>query len=186
MRDGLLYGSGTELEKAVARVFEDAHLEILNLDKTDKGTWSADLLVRDQGRRYLVEVKSEGGRAKEALVGDLKKHLATWAGEHPSESVNGGTLIVNHERKTDPSDRSRQVYTRPEFVNSLDVRVVSTLDLFDLWKLSNWSAIRAAVLGETPKLRVEGTSRLDMEADAGSREFPRRNWFRTHFRKKED
>ncbi|MDP0989628.1 hypothetical protein Q6249_28820, partial [Klebsiella pneumoniae] len=59
MRDGLLYGSGTELEKAVARVFEDAHLEILNLDKTGKGTWSADLLVRDQGRRYLVEVMSD-------------------------------------------------------------------------------------------------------------------------------
>ncbi|MFD6517109.1 hypothetical protein [Rhodococcus sp. NPDC060176] len=186
MRDGLLYGSGPELEEAVARVFEDAHLEILNLDKTGKGTWSADLLVHDQGRRYLVEVKSEGGRAKEALVGDLKKHLATWAGEHPSESVIGGTLIVNHERKTDPSERSRQVYARPEFVSSLDVRVVSTLDLFDLWKLSDWAAIRAAVLGEAPKLRVEGTSHLDVEADAASRETPRRNWFRTHFRKNED
>lgn len=185
MRDGLLYGSGTELEKAVARVLEDAHLEILNLDETGKGTWSADLLVRDQGRTYLVEVKSEGGRAKEALVGDLKKHLDTWAGAHPSESVSGGTLIVNHERKTDPSDRSRQVYARPEFVNSLDVRVVSTLDLFDWWKLSDSSAIRAAVLGEAPKLRVEGTSRLDMEADAASRETPRRNWFRTHFSKNE-
>lgn len=26
--------------------------------------------------------------------------------------------------------------------------VVSTLDLFDWWKLSDWSAIRAAVLGK--------------------------------------
>ncbi|OFV75256.1 hypothetical protein RERY_41040 [Rhodococcus erythropolis] len=186
MRDGLLYGSGTELEKAVARVFEDAHLEILNLDETGKGTWSADLLVRDQGRRYLVEVKSEGGRAKEALVGDLKKHLATWAGEHPSESVSGGTLIVNHERKADPSDRSRQVYARPEFVNSLDVRVVSTLDLFDWWKLSDWSAIRVAVLGEAPSPELERTSRLDVQADPASQKTARSNWFRTRFRKNED
>lgn len=56
----------------------------------------------------------------------------------------------------------------------------------DWWKLSDWSAIRAAVLGEAPSPELERTSRLDAQADPASQKIARSNWFRTPFRKNED
>jgi hypothetical protein len=162
----------------------DADLDTTNLDLAGKGTWSADLLVRYQGLRYLVEVKSEGRRASESLVSALKKHLNTWAVEHPNEPVSGGALIVNHERKTtDPSQRSREIYTLPEFVKALDVHVVSTLDLFDWWRQSDRTAIRAAVLGDEPTRRAASTAQDDEPAGAPLAEKSRRGWLRPFWRK---
>lgn len=150
VRDGLLFGTGDELVRAVEQVLSDAGLSATDLDASGKGTWSADLVVSDQGRTFLLEVKSAGRTAGEHLVGDLLRHLNTWATEYPDKPVSGGTLIVNQQVRKDPSDRSRQIYTRPEFVNSLDVQVISTIDLFDWWRQSNWPAIRKAVLGVAP------------------------------------
>ncbi|MTE17037.1 hypothetical protein [Nocardia aurantiaca] len=148
VRDGLLYGSGGELVRAVDQALSDAGISTIDLDTSEKGTWSADLLASADGPARLVEVKSEGGRAKEALVGDLRKHLDTWRAEYPDKPVSGGTLIVNHQRKTAPEKRDPQVYSRPEFVKALPVKVVGTVDLFRWWKESDWPAIREAVLGE--------------------------------------
>ncbi|MGC4991929.1 hypothetical protein [Nocardia salmonicida] len=147
VRDGLLFGSGGELVRAVDQALSDAGISTIDLDTGEKGTWSADLLASAGGPGRLVEVKSESGRAKETLVGDLLKHLGTWRAERPEEPVSGGTLIVNHQRKVAPEKREPKVYSRQEFVKSLTVEVIGSVELFRWWKNSDWPTIRRAVLG---------------------------------------
>lgn len=77
VRYGLLYGTGAELEKAVASVLEAAGFETVDLDNLLGDTDSADLLVTYERERRLVEVKSVRGRAAGALVGHLRRHLDT-------------------------------------------------------------------------------------------------------------
>jgi len=145
MRHALLYGTAGELADAVAGVLTAAGLDVVDLDH-ELGTRSADLLVTGEGRRLLVEVKSERGGAKESLVADLYRHLDTWPQLRPDQPVDGGVLVVNHEHKKDPRERSAAVYTRPEFVGSLTVAVLGSLQLFDWWRADDWSAIRRAML----------------------------------------
>jgi hypothetical protein len=143
----LLYGSGDEVVKAVAKVLTAAGLTTVDLDEALGDTKSADLLVSLGADRRLIEVKAASGPAQEAFVGHLQRHLETWPQLRPSEPVHGGVLIVNHEHKKHPSDRSARVYSRPEFVGALTVPVISTVELFHWWRTSDWEAIRAAVLG---------------------------------------
>jgi hypothetical protein len=122
----------------------------VNLDERLGETRSADLLAIFQQQRRLIEIKSTGGKASEALVGDLERHLATWPELRPQEPVGGGALIVNHQHKLEPHQRSPQVYSRPEFVAALTLPVISTRALFDWWRVSDWTSIRAALLGPAP------------------------------------
>lgn len=177
VRDGLLYGSGGELVRAVGQVLCDAGISTIDLDADEKGTWSADLLADAGGAARLVEVKSESGRAKEALVGDLLKHLGTWRVERPEEPVSGGTLIVNYQRKIAPEQREPQVYSRQEFVKSLTVKVVGSIELYRWWKDSDWPAIREAVLGETTPPGGD-RSAANATPDAPAAPQRRRSWFR--------
>lgn len=181
VRDGLLWGSGGELVRAVEQVLSDAGISTIDLDASEKGTWSADLLASAAGPARLIEVKSEGGRAKEALVGDLVKHLGTWRTERPEEPVSGGTLIVNYQRKIAPVQREPHVYSRQEFVKSLTVKVVGSIDLFRWWKDSDWPAIREAVLGETTPPR-DDCSAAHATPDAPAAPQRRGGWFRRHRR----
>lgn len=48
------------------------------------------------------------------------------------------------------SYRTPQAYSRPEFVQAIDVQVVRTLDRFEYWRTSNWRRPRDAVLGPAP------------------------------------
>lgn len=146
IRHGLLYGTGTELVTTVASVFSAAGLSVVDVDELLGDTPSADLLVSYGTERRLVEVKSAGGNASERLVADLVRHLATWPQIRPHEPVSGGALIVNHQHRLDPDERAPDVYTRPEFVAALTVPIVSSRQLFDWWRVSNWNAIREAVL----------------------------------------
>ena len=117
VRYGLLYGTGDELVHAVAQVLADAGLRTVDLDKELGGTRSADLLVSADGPPWrLVEVKSASGAAPEHLVGHLERHLATWPQLRPEQPVTGGVLVVNHQHRQHPSERTAQVYSRPEFV----------------------------------------------------------------------
>ncbi|MGW4371526.1 hypothetical protein ACWEKT_38425 [Nocardia takedensis] len=147
IRDALLYGEGSELVEIVDRILTAAGISTTNLDASEKGTWSADLLASVGDIRRLIEVKSARNNAGEDLVGDLRRHLDTWAAANPDQPVAGGALVVNHQRRLDPSLRTPQVYRRPEFVRSLQVQVISTLELFQWMKTSNWPAIRSAVFG---------------------------------------
>lgn len=58
MRNGLLYGSGSELEDAVAVVLRAAGFAVTDLDEELGGTLSADLLAVLNGSTCLVEVKA--------------------------------------------------------------------------------------------------------------------------------
>ncbi|MFE5964187.1 hypothetical protein [Streptomyces sp. NPDC056463] len=152
VRYGLLYGSGSELVNAVAQVLADAGMHTVDLDEQLGGTKSADLLVSAEGMSArLVEVKGVSGPAQEHLVGHLQRHLETWPQLQPDEPVSDGVLIVNHQHKLHPSERTAEVYSRPEFVASLEslpVKVISTVELFNWWRAEDWTAIRTAVLGD--------------------------------------
>ncbi|ORT49034.1 hypothetical protein KBI5_14765 [Frankia sp. KB5] len=172
LRHGLLYGSGTPLVNAVHAVLTAAGMHVVDLDLELGATKSADLLVSldDTGPWRLVEIKSAGGRPSENLVVDLQRHLNTWPQLRPERPVAGGVLIVNHQHKLDPSERDIEVYTRQEFVDTLQITVLSTRHLFDWWRLSDWAAIRTAVLGRdiTPATPA-ATTPTDPSVPAGAK-----------------
>jgi hypothetical protein len=147
MRSGLLFGTGSELADAVAKVLADAGLKVTDLDRDLGATESADLLVQFGTDRRLVEVKSAGGNASEKLADFLHKHLATWPGLQPDLPVGGGVLIVNHQHKMSPHERTSRVYQRKAFVDALSFPVLSACELFTWWCAEDWQAIRDAVLG---------------------------------------
>ncbi|MGN9916609.1 hypothetical protein [Micromonospora palomenae] len=152
VRYGLLYGTGDDLVGAVAAVFSAAGLCVVDLDRDLGGTKSADLLVSigDAPPRRLVEVKAASGPAQEHMIGYLQRHLDTWPQLRLDLPVTGGALVVNHQHKLPPADRTTQVYSRPEFVASLPVTVLSTVELFGWWRVGDWPAIRTAILGAEP------------------------------------
>jgi hypothetical protein len=80
----------------------------------------------------------------------MRGHLGTWPQLRPGEPVTGGVPIVNHQHRLHPSERTEQVYSRPEFLAALRVTVLSTLDLFRWWRAENWTAIQTAVMGDAP------------------------------------
>jgi len=147
VRHGLMYGTGSELVDAVATVLKAAGLTVTDLDELLDDTSSADLLVSIGSDRRLVEVKSAGGSAAEKLVAALDRHLQTWPAIRSSEPVSGGVLVVNHQYKLDPDERSAAVFSRPEFVATLTVTVLSSRQLFDWWRACDWATIRGAVIG---------------------------------------
>ncbi|MGA9678823.1 MAG: hypothetical protein WBR28_27380 [Mycobacterium sp.] len=155
VRHDLLFGSSTGLENAVSRVLTDASCQVTPLDSLLASTASADLLVAQGDRRRLVEVKSASGNASERLVDDAGRHLNTWPQLRPEIQVEGITLIVNHQTNTHPLNRSAVVYTRPEFVQSLTLPVITTLQLFDAWRHGDFDAIRKAVYPGTAQPRPE-------------------------------
>jgi len=147
VRNGLLYGTGDELAAVVAGVLTEAGLTVVDLDQELGATESADLLVTRGNQRRLVEVKSAGRQAGENLVDSLRKHLDTWPTVKPEWPVDGGVLIVNHQHKLIPQERSATVYSRKAFTDSLAYPVISTRDLFEWWRTADWEAVRDAVLG---------------------------------------
>jgi hypothetical protein len=153
VRDGLLFGSGTVLENAVARVLVDAGVTVTPLDAV-LGTRSADLLVEYGDIRLLVEVKSVGGNAAESLAEAAYRHLRTWPQAGTGQSVDGAVLVVNHQHKRPPAERSPAVFGRREFVDTLDFPVVSTLALFDLWRQGDAAGVRQVLGLDRPAPRA--------------------------------
>lgn len=130
----MFYGTGDTLVDAVATVLRAAGFEVVGLDEELGDTRSADLLATLGDHRRLIEVKSEGRNASESLVNDLRRHLQTWPGLRPEHPVGGGVLVVNHQHRLPPSDRSPTVFSRTEFVATLTEPVISVRDLFDWWR----------------------------------------------------
>ncbi|MFJ9580787.1 hypothetical protein ACIRQF_30905 [Streptomyces sp. NPDC101191] len=111
VRSGLLYGSGTELVAAVAVVLRAAGFTVTDLDE-ELGTQSADPLAVLNGSTCLVEVKAAAGAAGEKMVSQLRGHLETWSELRPNQLVTGAALIVNHQHRLDPAERTAEVYQR--------------------------------------------------------------------------
>ncbi|WP_454859648.1 hypothetical protein [Promicromonospora soli] len=141
VRDPLLFRTGDALEEAVLRVLVDAGVRAARLDP-ELGTRSADLLVEHDGQRVLVEVKSASGNASESLAEAPRRHQRTWPQLRPGQPIDAVALVVNHQHKLPPKDRSPEVYQRREFVDSLDMPVISTLQLFDHWRRGDFGRIR--------------------------------------------
>lgn len=156
VRDPLLFGSGTPLVTAVARVLADAGIEVQDVDEMLGDTSNADLLVDYAGRRLLVEVKSCGGPAGERLAEAPGRHLSTWPQLRPDLPVDGIVLVLNHQTKTHPLDRDAEPYRRPEFVESLQFPVVTTRQLFYWWRAGDHETLRVAVMGTRKGVSATG------------------------------
>jgi hypothetical protein len=178
VRYELLYGTGAELVRAVTQVLTAAGLHTVDLDQELGGTKSADLLVSADGPPgRLVEVKAASGAAPESLVGHLERHLATWPQLRPGEPVTGGVLIVNHQHRLHPSERTTSVYSRPEFVAALPITVVSTVELFHWWRAADWTTIRTTMLGVERLPAAEATAPVEgTEASLPTPPSRRRRW----------
>jgi len=99
------------------------------------------------------------------MVGHLERHLGTWPQLRPGTPVTAGVLVVNHQHRLHPSERTAHVYSRPEFVASLRVAVVSTLELFHWWRAENWAAIQDAILGTAPASAVTAATSAERAPD---------------------
>ena len=195
VRGPLLYGTGKDLVAAVARVLTDAGIAVIDLDELFGDTISADLLGTYGGRRRLVEVKSASGNPGERLAEAAGRHLATWPNLKPGLPVDGVALVLNHQVKTHPLDRSSAPFSRPEFVASLTFPVVTTGQLYDWWRISDLQRIREAFFGEEPPITppiavvaevpveappVEATPGAATGDTETSNPAPRRWWQRWH------
>ena len=148
IRDGLLYGTAKELERTVAAVLSEAGMTVTDLDAILGDTSSADLLAELDTRRRLIEVKSAGGNAGEKLMGQLEDHMRNWP-PNGQDPVEGGVLIVNHQHRRPPAERSDVVYDRSDFLRNLTARVISTRQLYDWWRSAAWDQIRDAIFPST-------------------------------------
>ncbi|MEW2187959.1 hypothetical protein AB0900_32220 [Streptomyces cellulosae] len=172
VRAGLLYGSGSELEDAVAVVVRAAGFTVTDLDEELGDTLSADLLAVLNGSTCLVEVKAAAGAAGERLISQLQRHLEKWPQLRPGQPVTCAALIVNHQHRLDPAQRPAEVYQR-RVVDTLSFPVIASGDLFRWWRTQDWPAVQAAVLGQ-----AESGGERD-ESPSGGRETPvvgRRRW----------
>jgi hypothetical protein len=168
MRDGLLYATGGELASAVGALLTAAGFEVHDLDAELGGPKSADLLATQGPTRCLVEVKSAGGNAGEGLVSDLQRHVSTWTSLRPEQQpVTHAALVVSHQCRRPPCERSSQVYSRPEFVSALPFPVISALQLFDWWRTADWAAIRVAMMASGPLNPPTGTPLASPQAQNG-------------------
>jgi hypothetical protein len=142
VRDALLYGTGKQLVDAVRMVLEAAHVNVVDLDDYLGGTKNADLLCTYGGRSRLVEVKSASGNAPERAYEDLVRHLRGWRSLQGSTPVEGGALVLNHQHRSAPHERSPKPYSRPEFLAAQAEPVITTLDLFEAWREEDLKTIR--------------------------------------------
>jgi hypothetical protein len=174
VRDGLLYCSGKQLADTVRSVLEWAGVAVADLDDQLGGTKNADLLCSYDGHSRLVEVKSASGNAPERAYEDLVRHLREWEKLPGSTPVDGGALVLNHERRAAPHARSAKPYGRPEFLAAQTEPVVTTLDLFQAWREEDADAIRQLLFGTLnppvpgPKPPTKGIESADLK----------RGWFR--------
>jgi hypothetical protein len=148
VRDGLLYGTGSQLVDAVRAVLTWAEIAVVDLDDHLGGTRNADLLCTFDGRSRLVEVKSASGNAPERAYEDLVRHLREWPDLPGSTPVDGGALVINHQLRSILHERSPQPYGRPEFLASQTEPVVTTLDLFAAWREEDRGAVRRLLFGD--------------------------------------
>lgn len=158
IREGLLYGTGQQLVDAVQAVFESAGVTVVDLDQHLGGTKNADLLCTYGAHSRLVEVKGVSGSPSESLYQDLLRHLREWPSLPGSIAIDGGALVLNHEHRKVPQDRSRRPYSRQEFLASQVEPILTTLDVFDAWREEDHEAVRRLLFGSAAQLAEESST----------------------------
>lgn len=167
IREDLLYGSGKQLVTSLASVLRSAGIEVSDVDELLGKPANADLLCKIRGHARLVEVKSSSGAAPERLYDSLISHLREWPTLPGTQAVDGGALIVNHQRKMDPLERSSEPYGRPEFLAAQFEPVVSAWSIFDAWRHQDWHIIQGLLF---PQFGVA-------PSEPASLQQPKRRWF---------
>lgn len=82
------------------------------------------------------------------------RHISTWPSLRPAQQpVTHAALVVSHQCRRPPRERSSQVYTRPEFVSALPFPVISARQLFDWWRAADWPAVRNAIVSSGRRTR---------------------------------
>lgn len=175
MRHELLFARAGELVGGVAKVLRSAGVDVIDLDQDLGGTKSADLLCSYGEQRRLVEVKSVGGAASERLYSDLLRHLESWPGMGRNTHLDGGALVINHEHKKHPLERSPMPYERPEFLASQREPVITTRDLFDAWRAGDDQKIRELVF---PTAATWRSATIEAKPKLTPTEVSRRWWQR--------
>lgn len=179
-REGLLYGTGQQLVDAVRSIFQFARIEVVDLDQKLGGTRNADLLCSYDGRFRLVEVKSASGSAPERAYQDLLRHMREWPSLAGSTPIEGGALVISHEVRTVPLERSPRPYTRREFLAAQTEPVISALEIFAAWRDEDAAAIRELLFGSAiaPVVRAPGEGdAANVAPQAGTSGGGRRRWF---------
>ena len=174
IREGLLYGTGQQLVDVVRSVLASASIKVVDLDEQLGGTKNADLLCTYREHSRLVEVKSASGGPSERLYQDLLRHLREWPTLPGSRPVDGGALVINHEHRKLPLDRSQRPWERPEFLAAQTEPVISTMDLFGAWREDDANTIRRLLFGQ---LAVPDAVQVTF-IDARTPQSPRRGWSR--------
>lgn len=137
-----------------------------------------------------MEVKSASGSPSERLYSDLLRHLREWPSLPEATPVDGGALILNHEHRKAPLERSREPYTRHDFLASQTEPIVTTWQLFEAWRDERREQIRAVLFrpfdsltestvgptGAEPSAHVQPAARQVGAAATTSR--PRARWWR--------
>lgn len=179
IREGLLYGTGKVLEHAVRMVLESAGITIVDLDDHLGGTKNGDLLCTYGDRTRLVEVKAASGNAPERAYQDLVRHLREWPTLPGSVEIEGGALVINHEHRKIPQDRSRRPFSRPEFLAAQAEPVIAAIDLFEAWRNEDADTIRHMLFGHTTVTdsRPAVTATVPPAEGADDPTDGRRRWF---------
>lgn len=84
-------------------------------------------------------------------------------------------MIVNHQYRLPPGERSDAVYDRLDFLRNLTAPVISTQQLYDWWRSAAWDQIRDAIF---PWAAATATVEAPAVADPASAETPRRSRWR--------
>jgi hypothetical protein len=177
IREGLLYGTGTQLVAAVQSVFETAGITVVDLDQRLGDIKNADLLCSFGGHSRLVEVKSASGSAPERAYQDLARHLREWPNLPGSTPIDGGALVISHELRAAPLERSPRPYTRREFLKAQTEPVIASLDLFAAWREEDADTLRRLLFGPVSDPLVEASAGIASPEPETSAVAGRRRWF---------
>ena len=71
--------------------------------------------------------------------------------------MEGGALVLNHQLRAVPQERSPRPYSRPEFLAAQTEPVITTLALFEAWREEDAEAVRRLLFGDVDPLAVEST-----------------------------
>jgi hypothetical protein len=91
-----------------------------------------------------------------------------------STPVEGGALVLNHQHRAVPQERSPRPYSRPEFLAVQTEPVITTLALFEVWREEDAGGVRRLLFGDVDPLAVESTLPTEESESVGRR----RGWFR--------